>query len=183
MLKDHRGELETIYIPDKIVVAYQDTLKAFAVCAYLLTAVGFRMVIEAICFSPGIKVKEFEDLKPQIRKLQDRKLITKREADWFHTIRLQGNDSAHAIQIPPMKDLFVVLTIVEHLLNTLYVIDRQIGGKLERMVNDFPHFRTLLNKCINQFDLNDNLTLNKLLGKDARLIGNNGDALEKELVD
>ncbi len=51
------------------------------------------------------------------------------------------------------------------------------------MVNDFPHFRTLLNKCIKRFKINDNLTLNKLLGKGARLLGDNGEALEKELID
>jgi hypothetical protein len=150
-LKEHRNELETAYIPDKIVAAYQDTIKAFAAGALLLTAVGFRTVIEAICIEQSIKVKEFEDLKPQIKKMQDKKLITQKEADRLHTIRFLGNDSVHAMNVPQEKDLFTVLQIIEHLLNNLYVIDKQIGGKLEKVVNNFAQFRTLLHKSIKRF--------------------------------
>jgi hypothetical protein len=182
-LKEHRNELETAYIPDKIVSAYQDTIKAFAAGALLLTAVGFRTVIEAICIEQGIKVKEFEDLKPQIKKMQDKKLITQKEADRLHTIRFLGNDSVHAMKVPQEKDLFIVLQIIEHLLNNLYVIDKQIGGKLEKMINNFAQFRTLLNKSINRFKVGDMINLSKLLGIDGRLLGDQGATFEKELIE
>lgn len=181
-LKKHRSELETMFIPNKIVTAYWDTIKAFTAGAYLLTAVGFRAVIEAVCIEQGIKVKEFEDLKPQIKKMQDKKLITQREADRLHTIRFLGNDSVHAMIVPTEKDLLVVLNIIEHLLNNLYVIDKQISGKLEKMINNFGEFRRLLNKSINVFKVGETVSLNKLLGKDGRLLGDNGGHLEKELI-
>lgn len=178
----HRNELDTSLLPEKIHIVYEDTIRSFTAKSYLLTAIGFRTIIEAICISQGIKVKEVEDLKPQIDKMITNKLITPREAARLHTIRFSGNDSAHEMIVPNEADLYVVLNIVEHLLNNLYVIDQQIKGGLERLITDFKGFRILLSAAIAKLNVDDTLTLGKILGKSARRLNDKGAEFEKELL-
>ncbi|TCD03204.1 DUF4145 domain-containing protein [Pedobacter psychroterrae] len=181
-LEGHRNELETHYIPDNIIAVYQDTIKAFTSEAYLLTGVGFRAIIEAICIDQKIRIKDFEDLKQQIDKMYQKKLITLKEASRLHTIRFLGNDSIHAMVVPKKEDLHVVLHIIENLLNNLYVIDQQIKGGLEKMIPDFAGFRTLLNFRLNKFVVGDSISLGKLLEKSARRLGDQASEFEKELI-
>ncbi|MCO5936916.1 DUF4145 domain-containing protein [Mucilaginibacter sp. RB4R14] len=178
----HRNELETALLPDKIRIVYEDTLRAFTAKSHLLTAIGFRTIIEAICIDQGIKVKEMEDLKPQIDKMVIKKLITPREAARLHTIRFSGNDSAHDMIVPKEADLYIVLNIVDHLLNNLYIIDQQIKGGLEKVVTDFNGFRTLLSTAMTKLTVGDSLTLGKILGKSARRLHDKGSEFERELL-
>ncbi len=181
-LNSHRNELDTSLLPEKIRIVYDDTIKSFTAGSYLLTAIGFRTIIEAICINQSIKVKEVEDLKPQIDKMAKNGLITPREAARLHTIRFSGNDSAHEMIVPKKEDLYVVLNIVDHLLNNLYIIDQQIKGGLEKVITDFKGFRTLLSSAISKLKVGDTLTLGKILGKSARRLNDKGAEFEKELL-
>jgi len=181
-LKFHRNDLDTLLLPEKIRFVYDDTIKSFAAGSYLLTAIGFRTIIEAICIDQSIKVKDIEDLKPQIEKMTKKGLITPREAARLHTIRFSGNDSAHEMIVTKEGDLYVVLNIVDHLLNNLYIIDQQIKGGLEKVITDFKGFRTLLSSAISKLNVGDTLTLGKILGKSARRLNDKGAEFEKELL-
>ncbi len=79
--------------------------EALASNCFLLSAVAFRTIVEAVCRDKGIKIKEIEYLKPQIDKLLKNGLITKSEAGRLLLIRFIGNDSVHEMVIPKQKDV------------------------------------------------------------------------------
>ncbi|ANI88833.1 hypothetical protein A9P82_05740 [Arachidicoccus ginsenosidimutans] len=111
----NRKELSSIYyLPARIQDVYEQTILALKGDSRLLAAVGFRAILEAICIEEKIKG---QNLEQKINNLVKNRLITEKEAERLHTIRFLGNDSVHEMEIPSDKRLYLVLDIIEHLLN------------------------------------------------------------------
>jgi len=177
-IKNHKRVINRYNLPDKIGIVYIEAVKAFASECYLLTGVAFRAVIEAICLDKGIKGR---DLDSKITNLVKAKLITEKEADRLHPIRFMGNDSVHEMTVPTTKALYIVLNIVEHLLNNLYIIDQQIQYHLETVISNFEDFKSLLNEKLKKHTIGDSLSLTQLLGKSYRRLHNKFLEFETEL--
>jgi hypothetical protein len=170
-------------LPYKIRLVYEDAIKAFAAKCYLLTAVAFRAVIEAVCMDKSIKIKDFEDLKPQIDKLLQKGFITENERARLHLIRFLGNDSIHAMAVPKEQDLLVVLEMVEHLLKNLYVIDQQITSGLETLIKDFDSFLTFLDEKLLLLKQGEIVSLKGILGVSARRLNEKAEFFESSLIE
>ena len=140
-LINHKPIKKIYGLPYKIKTIYLETLEAFKVKSYILTGVGFRAIIEAVCIDNNIKGK---NLQIKIENLLKEKLITKKECDRLHSIRFLGNDSIHEMLSPEPNKLYVVLTIIEHLLNNLYLIDKDANRVLETIINKYYEFEELL---------------------------------------
>ncbi len=65
-------------LPIKIKTIYEVAIKALSNSCYLLTAVAFRTIIEAICIDKKI---DWKDLNQKIDKLVSQRLITQNEGD------------------------------------------------------------------------------------------------------
>lgn len=111
VLEDHKILSGYYYIPAKIRTVYLESIEAFKAKSYLLTGLGLRTIIEAICLEEGIKGK---DLAEKIKNLLKSKLITEKEEKRLHPIRFIGNDSGHEINVPSEKKLYIALYIIEH---------------------------------------------------------------------
>ena len=174
-----KSKLNDYYIlPDKIKRVYEESIKAFSSECFLLTGVAFRAIIEAICIDKNITGR---DLAKKIDNLVTKKLITEKEAQRLHSIRFVGNDSVHEMTVPAKEKLLIVLNIIEHLLNNLYIIDFQSGDHLEKIVSKFNEFEDLLNTSLLNFERNDEIPLAKLLGKDFRRLNGKISDFETEL--
>jgi hypothetical protein len=174
-----KQKLEDIYVlPEKIKIVYTEAISAFNSDCFLLTGVAFRAVIEAICIEKNIIGK---DLAKKIDSLVKQKLITEKEAQRLHSIRFLGNDSVHEMNVPEKEKLLIVLNIIEHLLNNLYIIDYQTKHHLETIIAFYPEFETLLNLNLKQFVKNDELPLAKILGKSIRRFNGKLQDFENEL--
>jgi len=178
-LKEHKNELSTHLLPSSIEVVYSEAIKAFANECNLLTAVAFRTIIEAICIDKKIVGR---NLEIKINNLVKFKLITEKEAERLHSIRFMGNDSVHEMTVPTKKNLDIVLNIIEHLLNNIYIIDDEIKGKLETVIKNFDELHTLLNKKLNGLNVGDSLTLAKILDHSIRRLTDKSQ-IENELKD
>jgi len=167
-LKNH-NKLHYLWgLPVKIRAIYEETLEAFKAKSYILTGAGFRAIIEAVCIDKGIN----GDLKQMIDNLLNKKFITEKERNRLHSIRFIGNDSIHEGVKPDEKTLFIVLEIVEHLLNNLYLIDSNAEDHLETIINDYNKFEELVRMKCNHLNNKEKITIKTVLGKAARRLDN-----------
>lgn len=167
------------YLPEKIKTVYSESIKAYNAGCFLLSGVGFRAVIEAVCLDKGIKGR---DLGKKIDNLTKQKLITENESKRLHSIRFIGNDSVHEMSVPKRTKLDVVLNIVNHLLGNLYIIDREIEDNLETVITGYTDFENLLNSSVAELSIGDELPLTKILGKSIRRLNGKINDFESELM-
>lgn len=168
-IENHTALKKLHWLPYKIKTIYLETLEAIKVKSYILAGVGFRAIIEAICIDKDIKGK---NLQNKIDNLLKEKLITQRESNRLHSIRFLGNDSIHEMLSPEPKKLFVVLDLVEHLLNNLYLIDQDADNILETIISNYTEFEELVWYSSNKFSDEEEITIKILLGKYIRRVEN-----------
>lgn len=176
--KAEKGNLNTKHLPQIVESIYQETCNAYRDGALTLAGIGFRATIEAICNDQGISGKE---LKTRINNLASRGLISKKDSVRLHSIRFLGNDAAHEILTPSQESLQAALIIVEHLITTVYILDREATGKLDAIIQEYSKFENLLDKKLESFSVGDEYPLAKFLGKDTRLISGSTNSIEKQL--
>ncbi|RBN49476.1 DUF4145 domain-containing protein [Flavobacterium psychrolimnae] len=174
-----KNSLEYSFVlPEKIRTVYNEAINAFNANCLLLTGVAFRAVIEAVCIENNITGK---DLAKKIDNLVRQKFITEKEAQRMHSIRFLGNDSVHEMSVPSEEKLLLVLSIVEHLLNNLYIIDYKLQNKLETIIGQFDEFEVLLNSKIKKLEKGNELPLAKFLEKSIRRLNGNISDFEEKL--
>lgn len=124
-----RDLLDDYYIfPSKIRKIYSETIDAINHKMFLLSAVGLRMLIEAICIEESISGG---NLKSRIDELAVKGLLSKSQADFLHHHRFIGNDAAHEIKTPKRESIIAALDIAETLLKTIYILPK-IAAEIER---------------------------------------------------
>jgi len=167
-------------MPEKIRLIYNEAIDSFNADCFILAGVAFRAVIEAICLEKEIPGS---NLEKKINNLVRQKLITEKEANRLHSIRFIGNDSVHEMKVPHEKNLKMVLNIIEHLLNNIYLIDYDTEDVLETVIDKFPEFERLLNLCIRKFSSGDEIPLAKILNKNVRRFNGKINEFEIELIE
>jgi hypothetical protein len=105
-------------IPHGIAEIYQETHEALAGQQPILTGVGLRAIVEAVCKTEGISGK----LLTAIDQLETKGLLTNSGVQILHHIRLLGNDAAHEVKANGQAELLAAFEVIEHLLRTIYVI-------------------------------------------------------------
>ncbi|WP_439856262.1 DUF4145 domain-containing protein [Pseudomonas yamanorum] len=176
--KELAGSINTRHLPDIVEQIYNETCRAYADDSLTLASIGFRATIEAICNDQEIAGKE---LSTRINNLAAKGLISKKDSARLHSIRFMGNDAAHDIKRPSPRSLKAALIIVEHLITTVYILERESAGKLDAIIEDYSNFEILLNKKLLEFSRGDEYPLAKLLGKDIRLISGSTKTIEQAL--
>jgi hypothetical protein len=171
---------QTHHIPARIRLVYEQTILALKAGSKLLAGAGFRALIEAVCLEEKIKGGNLEQ---KINNLTKNRLISEKESERLHSIRFLGNDSIHEMEVPSNRKLYLVLKIVEHLLENLYIIDRDASGVLDTIITDYEDFIRLVKKCVYSLPIGEERTLQQILGKHQRRISaENLAKLESALV-
>ena len=80
------------------------------------------MLVEAVCLDRKINGR---DLKDKISKLLNDGLISKNDYEIIDRLREIGNISAHEIKAPSNSDLEASLETVNHLLQTVYIVQKR----------------------------------------------------------
>lgn len=176
--KAETGNLNTRNLPEIVEHIYQETCNAYRDGSFTLAGIGFRATIEAICNDQGVSGKE---LSTRINNLASKGLISKKDSIRLHSIRFLGNDAAHEIITPSKKSLEAALIIVEHLITTVYILDKEAEGKLEAIIEEYSKFENLLDKKLEEFSNGDEYPLAKFLGRDMRLISGSSNIIENKL--
>lgn len=173
-----KGSIKTDDLPKVVKEIYTETCSAYRDEAFTLAGMGFRATIEAICNHQGIVGKE---LSNRINNLAVKGLISKKDSSRLHSIRFLGNDAAHDIKKPSIENLDAALVIVEHLIATVYTLDRDSRGKLDEIIEVYEMFEKLLTSKLEDYNNGDEFPLQKYLGKDIRLINGSTKSMENAL--
>ncbi len=164
----HHNSLNNLnVIPQKIRIVYNETLEALKSKCYLLTGVGLRAIIEAICLDQQIVGR---NLEVKINNLAKNKLITEKDAHRLHSIRFMGNDSVHEMEVPKEPKIRIALNIVEYLINNLYLIDIDAEKHLDTIISNFEDFKKNILKKVSTINVGEEKSIKEILQKDYRRI-------------
>ena len=166
-------------LPERIRLIYNEAIGAYNTDCFILTGVAFRAVIEAICLEEEIPGR---DLEKKINNLVKQNLITEKEAKRLHSIRFIGNDSVHEMIVPKEKSLKIVLNIIEHLLNNIYLIDYDSKGVLETVIDKFDEFERLLTSSVRKMEDSEEVPLARIMKKNVRRFNGKLNEFEQELI-
>jgi hypothetical protein len=166
-IKEHRDLKNSYSIPDKIRIVYNESLEALKNNCYLLSAVGLRAVIEAVCIEENIPGR---NLETKINNLVRGKLITEKDAYRLHSIRFLGNDSVHDMDVPSEEKLKIALGIVENLVSNLYLVDLDAKRHLDTIVTDYEDFKNLFLRKFRMLGSGEEKSIKEVLKKDYRRI-------------
>lgn len=86
-----------------------------------LPSMGLRSVIDMICNEWVGDVGGFAE---KLHKLEEKKFITPKKRQIIENIIEVGHASVHRGHFPKLEDLQVVMDIVDHLLEELYILDK-----------------------------------------------------------
>lgn len=177
VISNHRGLSATYYLPPLIRKVYNQTIKALSEKAYVLASIGLRATIEAVCNQLELSGTNLEKRIDQLCKAGH---VSNGDKRRLHAIRFLGNDAAHEIKEPRAGDLRIALEIVEHLLNTVFILERR-AQSLETVAETYSDFIKVIQECAAKYEGTNAINLLGLLGRQKRLIGQGLDNFETEL--
>ena len=178
-VKGHSHFSDINEVPPIVRTVYQEVLLAVQEDAKVLAGLGLRGTVEAVCNEQGIAGKS---LDVRINKLVSAGLISKNDADRLHAIRFMGNDAAHDIKAPSRNAISVALDIVEHMIKSVYILEKKANGTLETALSRYDNFEQLLTEKLDAMQSGDEIPLAKIFGKDIRRIKDSLTLLEQELI-
>lgn len=178
-LNNHNSIYHSHHIPNIVYKIYSQVISAAKEDATILAGLGLRGTIEAICNDLEIGGKSLE---VRINKLATSGYISKKDAERLHGIRFLGNDAAHQIKQPKTESLMVALKIVEHLINTVYVLDQEAIDNLDTTISDYPLFEKLLKEAVKEYEQGDEFPIAEYLGQNLRRVRAAMSQLEQELI-
>jgi hypothetical protein len=124
-----RAQLRQLYsVPSRVRSIYDETHKALLGEQPILAGVGLRSLIEAVCRE---KNAEGNNLQKRIDSLVELGILTRDGADILHALRHLGNAAAHEVEAYSETDLSTAFDVVEHLLQTVYIIPKK-AAKLRK---------------------------------------------------
>jgi hypothetical protein len=177
VLSDHRALEEHFFLPSLIQKVYRQTVQALSDKSYVLASMGLRACIEAVC--NNLKVSG-ATLEKRIDQLFKGGYVSNGDKLRLHAIRFLGNDAAHEIIEPKGADIRVALDIVEHLLNSVFVLKAK-AKSLDTVAEDYDDFIRLLSSSIKKREFSNSVSLAGILGKRRRLISQGFDDFEQKL--
>lgn len=110
------GESE---LPPKVRLIYNEVVSAINAQLPVLTGIGLRTLIEAICKDRDIKGKNLEE---RIDGLATAGVLATSQAAFLHGHRFLGNAAAHEVTAAQPEEISAALDIAENLLRTIYVL-------------------------------------------------------------
>jgi hypothetical protein len=115
-------------IPKELYDIYDEVYQALLNEQIILCGAGLRILLERICKDRKATGNNLEDL---INDLKKKEICSGSDALLLHGTRLFGNEVAH--QSPPnQNELSAAFDVLEHLLNTIYILPSRTQALKER---------------------------------------------------
>lgn len=128
-------------LPFTIKLLYQETIDCYNNNILLLCAAGVRSLVEGICQNKkiiggniktikkdGTEEKKYSNnLDGKINGLFEKGILTEENAKILHEHRYLGNEAVHELSMPSRSELELAITIIEHVLDSIYEIPAKSG--------------------------------------------------------
>lgn len=176
VLSEHKALRETYLLPPLIQKVYKQTLKALSDNSFVLAGIGLRASIEAVCNELKVSGASLERRIDQLFKAGH---VSNGDKRRLHAIRFLGNDAAHEIKEPKDSDIRVALDIVEHLLNSVFLLENK-AKVLDTVAENYDDFLNILNGCALNFNQSTAVSLASLLGRKRRLVSQGFEDFEQK---
>ena len=105
-------------LPSRIRDIYDETYKAVCSELPILSAVGIRALVEAVCREENAQGRTLET---QIDDLVNKRVLGRSGADVLHKLRIMGNKSVHEMKRHDIRTLGTAFDVVENLLREVYI--------------------------------------------------------------
>lgn len=175
----HRELSHQHAVPAVIRTVYKESLSAYAMEANILAGIGLRATIEAVCNHLEVTGSSLER---RIDALAKGGHISTNDKRRLHAIRFLGNDAAHEIREPKPRDLEVALEIVEHLINSVFILESR-ARNLDVQVETIAEFLKLVESCCEALESDsDPMNLPGILGRAKRRVNGDLDPFEQGLI-
>ena len=177
-IEGHLGIDHTGRLPDIVREIYRETIEAVKSGSFTLSAIGLRATIESICNEQNIKGS---NLSTRINKLATNGIISKKDAERLHVIRFMGNDAAHDIQQAKRESVLVALSIIEYLLQSLYLFDSDVAAHFKMPISSYDDFKHLIDNLLDSTDTASRFTIISLLGENRKRLLTSIETYESKL--
>lgn len=114
---------EAYLLPNIIKSIYIETITSFNHNLYILTGIGLRAIVEAICKDKKIIKGK---LNRKINQLQENGFMTEQEVELLHMNRYIGNSATHELIKIPKDELKTGLDIIESILQNAYILPQKV---------------------------------------------------------
>lgn len=108
-------------LPYKVDIIYSEVIGSINSKLHILSAIGLRTLIEAICKDRGVKGKNLEEL---IDALAQDGILSSEQAKILHGLRFMGNVAAHEIKQAKPREILAALEIAETMMKTVYIFPK-----------------------------------------------------------
>ena len=109
-------------VPREIQGVYEEVYASLCNGLNVLAGIGMRAVLEMVCKDQGIVSGK---LREKVDGLAERGIVVVNDAEILQNLRFLGNESAHEAAPHTPKELIAALTVIEHLLTSLYVLPHE----------------------------------------------------------
>lgn len=113
---------DIVYLTGYVRRALEETHDAICMGNNILSCAGIRLILETVC-----RDQEWtgDDLYKKIQILKEEKIINEEYSKILHKLRDLGNRSLHDKKIPSMEEINAAFTIVQHFLESIYIIPKK----------------------------------------------------------
>lgn len=176
-LQSHKPLKYLHFVPAVIRNVYDQSITALGEKASILASIGLRACVEAVC--NHLKISG-PSLDKRIDNLFKAGHVSNTDKRRLHSIRFLGNDAAHEIREPDERDLLIALDIVDHLLNSVFILERR-ARRLETVIETYEEFMKLIIQMARAYEELADFTLLGLLGRQKRQVPQNLEQYELQL--
>ena len=121
-----RREIDDTYMPIRVRKIYAETLRALNSGSPILTGIGLRTLVEAVCTEEEASGSNlFENIDDLVKNGK----LTPAGAEILHNIRNMGNDAAHEVNPHNEIQLGLAMDVVEHLLQDVYILPARVKAE------------------------------------------------------
>ncbi|HEX4049479.1 MAG TPA: DUF4145 domain-containing protein [Steroidobacteraceae bacterium] len=115
-------------LPEKLRRIYHETGTALNADLPVLALIGTRAIIETVA---NDRRAAGGNLQRKLDNLQTQGVLTKDGAAILHKLRDLGNSAAHSVTVYPKAQLKLAMTVVEHLLQAVYILPKHAKKSLK----------------------------------------------------
>ncbi len=110
-------------LPQNVRLIYKETNKALSNDLSILSGIGIRAIVEAVCKE---KKTTGKNLQERIDDLVKKQLLTPVSAEILHNLRVLGNKAAHEVKPHNAEQLAVAMDVIDHLLMDAYILPLKV---------------------------------------------------------
>lgn len=133
---EHRVPKNFVSLPANLWFIYHEVIDSFNSQAEILTAIGLRALLEGICIDKGITDGVAWGLQAKLKALDKGKHLPSSIVKGLGSFKFIGDEAAHKLERPAMKNLSLAIDVMEELLSFLYSLDAKANFLLRQVTQN-----------------------------------------------